>query len=198
MEPRKRFRPKGGYKPGKATKRTASPGNDAAGLNTRRLGANEYVLLEPEAAMDRIEDIQEVHVMMQADELDIARDELLYLVADCKGFLEAHNLLGMLAIEEGDIPLARGHFGFAYESGLASLPKDFSGRLPWEKEYNSHFFDAGRGLARCLVAIGKVDEAREVLEKLTAFDPSEPNVAALLAELNEPPAPEGKSPCAES
>ena len=38
--------------------------------------------------------------MIEADELDIARDELLYLVADCPGFIEAHNLLAMLALEE--------------------------------------------------------------------------------------------------
>ena len=126
--------------------------------------------------------------MIEADELDIARDELLYLVADCQGFIEAHNLLAMLALEEGDVAIARGHFGFAFENGLEAVPSGFAGRLPADQEYNRQFFDAGRGLARCLVALNKPVEAREILEQLARFDPREESVQALLAELKDPPA----------
>src|SRR5204862_2589681 len=91
---------------------SSEPGaEDPARLRTRRLDANRFVLLEPITAADRKEDIEEVRNMIASGELEIARDELLYLVGDCRGFLEAHNLLGELALEEGDVPLAQGHFG---------------------------------------------------------------------------------------
>jgi hypothetical protein len=159
--------------------------DDPARLRTRRLDANRLVLLEPITAADRKEDIEEVRNMIASGELEIARDELLYLVGDCRGFLEAHNLLGELALEEGDIPLAQGHFGFAYEIGLDSLPKGFKGRLPANKEYNGAFFLSGRGVARCLIARGEREKGREVLERLAQLDPQEPNVRALLTELKD-------------
>lgn len=158
-------------------------GRGAAGLSLRKLPRGDYVLVAPECACDRREDLEEVHSMIEGDELEIARDELLYLVADCPGFMEAHNLLAMLALEEGNIPVARGHFGFAFETGLKALPAGFAGLLPAEREYNRQFFDAGRGVARCLVAAGKATEAREILERLARFDPSETQTQALLAEL---------------
>jgi hypothetical protein len=149
----------------------------------RALDRNRYVFLEPITALDRKEDIEEVREMIAAGEFEIARDELLYLVSDCRAFLEAHNLLGELALEEDDIPLAQGHFGFAYEIGMDSLPPGFSGRLPAGKEYNGAFFLAGRGVARCLIARGQVDKGREVLERLAKFDPQETAVQDLLEEL---------------
>jgi len=123
--------------------------------------------------------------MIAAGELEIARDELLYLVSDCRGFLEAHNRLGELALEEGDVPLARGHFGFAFEIGIESLPKGFCGILPSAVAYNAPFFLAGRGLARCLIARGQRAEGRKVLEQLARFDPGEGSIRRLLAELDE-------------
>lgn len=123
--------------------------------------------------------------MITGGELEIARDELLYLVADCRGFLEAYCILAELALEDGDIPLAKGHYGFAYENGLEALPKGFKGKLPYDEGYNSHFFKAGRGLARCLIAKGELKKGREVLEQLLKFDPSEPESADLLKQLHE-------------
>lgn len=161
------------------------PEAGAARLRLKRLDGNRHVFLPPICAVDRKEDIEEVHVMIAAGELEIARDELLYLVSDCGAFLEAHNLLGELALEEEDISLARGHFGFAYEIGLDSLPKGFRGILPAKKEYNPAFFLAGRGLARCLIARGKRAEGRDVLKQLARFDPREETIAALLRELDE-------------
>jgi hypothetical protein len=159
--------------------------DDTARLKLRRLDANRFALLEPITAIDRKEDIDEVRKMIAGGELEIARDELLYLVSDCRGFLEAHNLLGELALEEGDVSLAQGHFGFAYEIGIGSLPQGFKGRLPANKEYNGSFFLAGRGVARCLIARGQHAKGREVLEQLAKLDPQEEHVRGLLAELDE-------------
>src|SRR5579864_3407375 len=138
---------------------------DATRLQLKRLDGNQYALQAPICAVDRKEDLDEVHTMIAGGELEIARDELLYLVSDCRGFLEAHNLLGELALEEDDVSLARGHFGFAYEIGLDSLPKGFRGILPAKKDYNGPFFLAGRGLARCLIARGNKTEGRDVLKQ---------------------------------
>lgn len=123
--------------------------------------------------------------MIEAGEHEIARDELLYLVSDCRAFLDAHNLLGELALEENDIALARGHFGFAYEIGIDSLPPGFRGTLPAGRAYNRAFFLAGRGLARCLISLGQNDAGREVLERLARFDPRDPDVRGLLIELDD-------------
>lgn len=123
--------------------------------------------------------------MRLAAEGEIARDELLYLVADCRGFLEAYLQLAELALEEEDIGLAKGHFGFAYETGIEALPPHFRGTLPVKEGYNRHFYAAGRGLARCLVAKHEMTKAREVLEQLLRFDPAEAETRSLLEQLNE-------------
>ena len=189
-QPGRKKRPDGRRRSGpqRGARSSRPPLRVTAGLSLRKLPRGDFAIMPPECACDRCEDIEEVHVMIAADETEIARDELLYLVADCPGFIEAHNLLGMLALEDGDIPVARGHFGFAFETGLKALPAGFSGRLPADLEYNVQFFEAGRGTARCLVALDKRTEAREILERLTRLDPGEMQVRALLAELDEPPA----------
>src|SRR4029077_7892446 len=101
------------------------------------------------------------------------------------GFLEAHNLLGELALEEEDVSLARGYFGLGYQNGLYSLTDWFRGVLPARRVYNRAFFLAGRGLARCLIARGQQKEGRDVLVQLGRFDPQEEHVKSLLKELDE-------------
>jgi len=161
------------------------PGGSPTRLQLKRLDANRYAFQPPVCAVDRQEDLDEVRQMIVGGEPEIARDELLYLVSDCRAFLEAHNLLGELALEENDLAVARGHFGFAYEIGLDSLPRGFRGILPASADYNQPFFLAGRGLARCLIARGKRAEGREVLRQLSRFDPREETVRSLLSELEE-------------
>jgi hypothetical protein len=160
-------------------------GGNPTRLQLKRLDASRFAFQPPVCALDRKEDVEEVHQMISGGELEIARDELLYLVGDCRAFLEAHNLLGELALEENDLSLARGHFGFAYEIGLDSLPKGFRGILPSSTDYNRPFFLAGRGLARCLIARGQRAEGREVLKQLARFDPRDETVQSLLQELDE-------------
>lgn len=167
--------------PGPRPKRPASRGL----LRLKRLDANRFALQAPVCALERAEDLEEVHEMIAEDELEIARDELLYLVADCRAFLAAHNLLGELALREEDVSLARGHYGFAYEVGLDSLPPGFRGILPTQRDYNGEFFLAGRGLARCLIARGQRSEGRSVLQNLQKLDPRNTDVRDLLAELDE-------------
>ena len=127
----------------------------------------------------------EVLEIRAGGEFEIARDELLYLVADCRGFLEAYIQLAELALEDEDISLAKGHFAFAYENGLDRLPLNFRGQLPCQEGYNPHFYAAGRGLARCLIARKEIQAAREVLQQLLKFDPTEEGTLSLITQLNE-------------
>jgi len=176
---------KGGPPPRKG--RPAKPRQIPGALSLKQLSGNRYCLVPPRCAVERDLDLEEVQHMRDEDEPDVARDELLFLVEDCRGFLEAYNLLAELALEQGDIPLAQGYYGFGYESAMAVLPIGFRGLLPAEEGYNPHFFLAGRGLARCLISRGDRKKAREILKQLHKFDPDEPDVKALLDELEQGP-----------
>lgn len=189
MNPPKKNRFRKGKRPsgGAPEEKRPLPRPEEAGarLQLKRMDGNRFAFQMPICARDRAEDLDEVRQMIAGGELEIARDELLYLVSDCRAFLDAHNLLGELALEENDIPLSQGHFGFAYEIGLDSLPPGFRGILPANRDYNRAFFLSGRGLARCLIARGQRDKGREVLVQLSKFDPREEVVKSLLAELDE-------------
>lgn len=121
--------------------------------------------------------------MVAAGETDIARDELVWLLAECPDFLEAHLHLGLLALEEDDPKLARGHFGRAYELGIKAL--EAAGgppSLPYEHAGNRPFFEAAKGLAHCLVATGRGKLAKDVVRRAVALDPKDPlGLAALVA-----------------
>ena len=142
----------------------------------RAKSGNAWVLMHPRAARECAEDLDEVRAMIDAGETEIAGDELRWLLGNCHDILEAHFLLGKLAVEgDNDLSLARGHFGAGYQLGLhalrrAKLPKP----LPALHPANRAFFDAGRGLAWCLHELGKSKMAREVLEQLLELDPSDP------------------------
>lgn len=174
--------PKGKFGP---KKKHNKPWLSTSLLNLKNLGRNRFAFEAPECALERDLDLTEVREMILRGEGEIARDELLYLVADCRGFLEAYCVMAEEALEEGDIPLAKGHFGFAYENGLDALPRGFKGTLPVGEGYNSHFFQAGRGLARCLIAKGDLRKGREVLVQLLRLDPQEELTIDLLAQLKE-------------
>ena len=113
--------------------------------------------------------------MIDAGELDVAIDELRWLLNGCPEFVEAHQLLGELALAEGDTRLARGHFGYAYDLGFAALPADdWPGTLPFRHPGNRAFLTAAKGLALCLYQLAEPGRAREIAERLVAFDPSDP------------------------
>lgn len=180
-------------RPGSSGKKPRKPGEGV--LSLKRLSKNEWMFVAPDCAVEREMDLEDAREMRAGQEEEIARDELLYLVADCHGFMSAHNELGELALEQNDVKLARGHFGFSYENGLKSLPPGFSGQLPHAEGYNAPFFAAGCGVARCLVALGRVEEGEKVLKKLSQFDPHEPDTQSLLKQLEEYKAGTPPMPC---
>ncbi len=110
--------------------------------------------------------------MIEAGEPEIAVDELRWLLNGCGDFLEAHRLLGELALAADDLPLARAHFGYAHRLGMKALGD--KGPLPYRGAVNQAFHEAGKGLVWCLMKISKPEMAREVCDDLVRCDPSDP------------------------
>lgn len=141
----------------------------------RTTDGRSWVFVHPREARDRAEDLEEVLLMIEAGESDIALDELRWLLSGCAEFLAAHVLLGELARAMNDIPLARGHYGAGYQLGLqtlrrANMPKP----LLYAQPANKPFFEAGQGLAWSLETLGKPQLAEEVAATLIDLDPSDP------------------------
>lgn len=141
----------------------------------RATGGDGWVLVHPRCARDRSEDIAEVREMIAAGELDVATDELRWLLSGCSEFMEAHVLLGELALMAGDVPLARGHFGFVVQLGQKTLKQaKVTGPLLYSQLANRVFFAAGRGLVGCFVQLGMRAKAEEVVDDLQRLDRADP------------------------
>lgn len=134
-----------------------------------------FELIFPRCVALRAEDMAEVYKMIQMGETEAAEAELLWLLSDCPELLEAHQLLGELALAEGNLPRAQAHFGRAFELGLAALPPGrLPGRLPADLPGNTAFFHAGKGLAVTLKQLGHRKLAQEVVHRLLELDPRDP------------------------
>lgn len=113
--------------------------------------------------------------MIDDGEVDVARDELVWLLTDCPDFLEAHVQLGLIALGDDDPRLARGHFGRAYELGLRALDAAGApGPCPYALDGNKPFFEAAKGLAHCLVDMGRRQLAGDVWRRIAPLDPGDP------------------------
>jgi hypothetical protein len=121
--------------------------------------------------------------MLEAGETEVARDECRWLLQGCSDCLDAHRLLGEIALAENDLPLARGHFGYAFRLGSSALQQiGHTVPLPYRLAANQGFLESGKALAWCLKQLGKPEMAAEVVELLLACDPSDPlGVKNLLA-----------------
>jgi tetratricopeptide (TPR) repeat protein len=125
--------------------------------------------------LERAEDLEEVQAMIDEGEGDCAVDELRWLLEECRDFIEAHYLLGEIALENRDFRLARGHFGYAFELGRSALPEgDFSGVTAYSLPANQPFFHAAKGLAACLHELQKRKTAVAILREIVRLDPSDP------------------------
>lgn len=154
----------------------AGPRGDRLGLARREHAGGETVweLVHPRCSRQRKEDLEEVEAMLAAGESDIARDELVWLLSECPDFLDAHVQLGLIALEDGDPKLARGHFGRAYELVLRAVDAaGVKGPLPYSLEGNRVFFEAAKGLAHTLVSTGRSPMARDLLRRTLQLDPAD-------------------------
>jgi hypothetical protein len=150
------------------------------------------VLVHPRCVRDRAEDLDEVRLMIEAGEHDVAVDELRWLLSGCPEFIAAHVLLGELAVAmHDDLSLARGHFGAGYQLGLQTLRRAKMPRpLLYSQPANRPFFEAGRGLAWTLEKLGRRTMADEIVDTLLQLDPTDPlRMKAFVDELRTGGAP---------
>ncbi len=115
-------------------------------------------------------------MMIDAGEMDVARDELRWLLSGCSDCIDAHQLLGELALDQhNDLELARGHFGYAYQLGLRAWRRAGEPTpVPYSQPANRAFHESGRALAWCLEKLRNPAMADEVVATLTRLDPSDP------------------------
>jgi len=163
------------------------------GVSVERARSGQgWTLTHPACVRESAEDLEEVREMIAAGETDVAVDELRWLIKSCTDMIEAHFLLGKVAVETGgDIALGRAHFGFGYQLGARALQRAGNpAPLPALHPANRPFFDAGRGLAWCLTELSKREMALEVVEHLLRCDPADPlNLRAWIEEIKTAGAP---------
>jgi hypothetical protein len=148
-----------------------------SGLGVRRTADGRgWALVHPACVRERSEDLGEAQAMIDAGELDLAEDELRWLLADCSEFIAAHVMLGELALaHRNDVALARGHFGAGYQLGLQTLRRaGLPAPLPYSHPANRAFLAAGRGTAWCLAQLGRRELAQEIVNTLVELDPTDP------------------------
>ena len=157
------------------TRKAAGSSRSGVSIERSRSGQG-WTLAHPAAVREGAEDLDEVREMIAGGEHDVAIDELRWLIENCTDWIEAHYLLGKLAVEtQGDVPLGRAHFGFGYQLGERALKRaDNPTPVPAMHPANRPWYDAGRGLAWCLAELGKREMALEVVETLLRCDPADP------------------------
>lgn len=170
--------------PGAPPRAGSQVADDATVRARQLLGEEAWELVPPRCAAARQDDLDEVRKMIDAGELEVATDECRWLLEGCTDCLDAHRMLGEIALEIDDLPLARGHFGYAYRLGAKALDDaGVSGPLPYRLPANQSFFEAAKGLVWCLVKLDKPELAAEVVARITRCDPADPlAIARLLAD----------------
>ncbi len=180
-------------KPGKKPRGTHKPSQRKTAL---RVKWGEYLqsweLVHPRCVRDRADDLEEVVLMVNAGEVDVALDELRWLLEDCSDFVDAHRLLGELAIDVENWPLARGHLGYCYDIGSAALNNaGAEGPLSHDVPANRGLLSATYLFAGVLYRLDKRKTARSILRRLLAWDPKDSlGAAELLLEIEQPPSQE--------
>lgn len=161
---------------GRSRKKTDSQRRtgQSQGISVRHIQCDVYELVYPRKARLLRDDIEEVYDMIAHEEWDLAVDELLWLLRECRELLEAHQLLGRIALFQNKLDLARAHLGHAYELGLNATGKDFRGRLPFTQAANRPLLQATRDLVECLIRLNERDLATSVAQQLLQWDPSDP------------------------
>ena len=156
-------------------RRTTTVAGEGEMVMLPSLAAPAWEFVHPRCARRRREDLEEVEAMIEAGEPDVAREELVWLLSECPDFLDAHLQLGLLALEEDDPKLARGHFGRAVELGFKALETAGNPRpLPYSLPGNRPFFESAKGLVHALLESGRKGMAVDTAKKIAALDPADP------------------------
>src|SRR5262245_2584478 len=106
--------------PKRSSKKTSAPGV----FVDRAANGQTWILVHPPCVRACADDLEEVRAMIVAGEADVAIDELRWLLEVCRDMIEAHYLLGKLAVEsQQDLTLGRAHFGYGFQLGAKALDR---------------------------------------------------------------------------
>ncbi len=122
-----------------------------------------------------------MRAMLEAGEFDVARDECLWLLQGCTDCLDAHYLLGEIALGDNDFPLARGHFGYAFQLVAKAIERAGGALVPYRLPANRVFHESGKALVYCLLQLDKHEMGAEVIQALLRADPDDPLAVRQLA-----------------
>ena len=160
-----------GPKPGPQGKRPPGKGppKKKGGLRLRHLGGDDYEFDHPPCVAETELDYAEGLEFLKDGDAESARDALRYALQGCGDNMYVHTALGHLALDEFNDPkLARGHYGYGFQLGVAAFPPSFRGRLP-DRVANRPFLEAVAGLIRCLEALSMPKEAAELARELRGW-----------------------------
>jgi hypothetical protein len=151
-------------------------------VKVKQQKSGEWTFVQPRCVRERELDLEDVEAMLDAEEVEIARDELRWLLEGCPDNIAIHYWLRDLAMREQDVKLARGHYGYAYEIGHRALRREnFPTPLPAAHEENELWFAAAKQLAWCLKLLEKKELLADVIRFVQHCDPQNTlQLAALL------------------
>ncbi|MHB8874019.1 MAG: hypothetical protein ACYC8T_10070 [Myxococcaceae bacterium] len=110
--------------------------------------------------------------LAEAGDVEGARELLMSLTLKDLRCIDAHAHLGNLEFDLSP-EFALVHYEVGFRIGELSLPSGFDGALLWGCIYNRPFLRCLNGYALCLWRLGRLPEARQVFERILAFNPND-------------------------
>lgn len=109
---------------------------------------------------------------LAAGDREGAREILMDVLGTELRCIDAHAHLGNLVFERSP-ERAIVHYEIGIRIGELSLPAGFDGLLVWSRLYNRPFLRSLHGYGLCLWRMGRVEEARQVFERILALNPND-------------------------
>ena len=110
--------------------------------------------------------------LAEAGDREGARKLLMEVLCTDLRCIDAHAHLGNLVFDRSP-ERAIVHYEMGIRIGELSLPPDFDGVLVWGRIYNRPFLRCLHGYGLCLWRLGKLDEARQVFERILSLNPND-------------------------
>lgn len=150
------------------TQTRPQPASLRPGFGLKESEPGQFELTHPPCVEARRPQFDQAMRLVQTGARDQARALLRAALEGCGDNLWIHATLGKLALEAGDLTLARGHLGYAFERVRALIANLAPGSLPRSLHGNVPFFQALDALADCYKYLGRPTQQHE-LKHLAAY-----------------------------
>jgi tetratricopeptide (TPR) repeat protein len=131
---------------------------------------NEYEF-ERYVSFEEGEQFDEALESLEAGYYDEARTLLLDFIAAFPYHIDAYHHLGIIEHNLGHTVRAAKYFEMGYRIGRLTLPRQFSGKLPWNRLVNRPFLRAAHGYGLALERQLRHIEAVEIYEQILSWNP---------------------------